>query len=46
MSVFKCKCCGGDLPVGGNEKVVECEYCLTKQTVPNDDDEKKVNLFK
>lgn len=45
MSVFKCKMCGGDLDVAVNEKVVECEYCGSKQTVPNDDDEKKVNLF-
>ena len=27
------------------DKVAECEYCGTKQTVPNPDNEKKVNLF-
>lgn len=45
MTIFKCKMCGGDLLITGFEKVVECEYCGSKQTVPNTDDEKKTNLF-
>lgn len=45
MSVLKCKMCGGDLEVTEDMKIVECDYCGTKQTVPNADNEKKVNLF-
>lgn len=45
MAIFKCKMCGGELNITGDEKVVECEYCGSKQTVPKADDEKKVNLF-
>ena len=45
MAIFKCKMCGGDLDIAEEVKVVECEYCGTKQTVPNPDNEKKVNLF-
>ena len=43
--VLKCKMCGGDLELAGGEKVVECEYCGTSQTVPSADNEKKANLF-
>ncbi len=45
MQILKCKMCGGDLNVAENEKVVECEYCGSKQTVPDTNDEKKVNLY-
>lgn len=45
MAIFKCKMCGGDLEVAEGMKVCECEYCGTKQTIPNSDDEKKINLF-
>lgn len=45
MAVLKCKMCGGDLNVTGGEKVVECEFCGTTQTVPDGNDEKKTNLF-
>ena len=31
MAVLKCKMCGGDLDVGNETTVVECEYCGTKQ---------------
>ena len=34
MAMFKCKMCGGDLDVNEEIKVVECEYCGTKQTIP------------
>ena len=37
--------CGGDLAITDLEKVVECEYCGTKQTVPSADNEKKMTLF-
>ena len=45
MSILKCKMCGGDLEVAEEIKIIECEYCGTKQTVPNVDNEKKINLF-
>ncbi len=45
MAIFKCKMCGGDLNVNDGMSLCECEYCGTKQTIPNADNEKKVNLF-
>lgn len=45
MSVFKCKMCGGALEINGNETVAVCEYCGTKQTLPNLNDDKKANLY-
>ena len=45
MAVFKCKMCGGDLNIVEGSSVAECEYCLTRQTVPAADDEKKMTLF-
>ena len=45
MAVIKCKMCGGNLDIEEGMTVAECEYCGTKQTVPNIDDEKKIKLF-
>ncbi len=45
MSIFKCKMCGGNIDVTDGITVVECEYCGTKQTVPEVNDEKKLNLY-
>ena len=45
MIVYKCKMCGGSLEIQEGMTVCECEYCGSKQTVPNLDDEKKINLF-
>ena len=45
MAVFKCKMCGGNLEVQDGMTVCECEYCGSKQTVPQLDNEKKINLF-
>ena len=44
MTVLKCKMCGGDLNITGNEKVVECEYCGSKQTIPTVNDDIVANL--
>ncbi|GEM_PF-297282 len=45
MVALKCKMCGGDLtPIEGST-VCECEFCGTLQTIPNADNEKKMNLF-
>ena len=43
--IIKCKMCGGDLRIEEGTTVAECEYCGTKQTVPNADNEKKIKLF-
>ena len=43
--IFKCKMCGGNLEVQEGMTVCECEYCGSIQTIPQLDDEKKVNLF-
>ena len=45
MIVLKCKMCGGALDIQDDATVCECEYCGTRQTVPNVDNEKKLNLF-
>ena len=45
MATLKCKMCGGDLEVINGATVAECEYCGTRQTVPNADDDKKLTLF-
>lgn len=45
MAIIKCKMCGGDLNITEGMSVAECEYCGTKQTVPNVDSEKKTSLF-
>ena len=45
MAILKCKMCGGNLELTEGVSVVECEYCGTNQTVPNADDDKKMNLF-
>ncbi len=47
MAVFKCESCGGNLDVinNGGSRVLECPYCGTQQTVPQTDDEKKINIY-
>ena len=45
MALIKCKMCGGNLIFSQESAVATCEYCATVQTVPNQDDEKKLVLF-
>ena len=45
MATIKCKMCGGDLTFAEGATVAECEYCGSKQTIPNQDNEKKLTLF-
>ena len=45
MAVYKCKMCGGTLNVEENMRIVECDYCGTKQTVPTINDENLQALF-
>lgn len=45
MAVFKCKMCGGRLDVDEHSRIVECEYCGTRQTLPKLENEKTSGLF-
>ena len=45
MAIIKCKMCGGDLNVEENSQIAVCEYCGSQQTVPKQDNEKKLTLF-
>lgn len=45
MAIFKCKMCGGALEISEGATIAECEYCGTKQTVPNAMDENLQNIF-
>ena len=45
MAVLKCKMCGGTMEILEGTTVAQCEYCDTKQTVPNLNDERKANLY-
>ncbi len=43
--IFKCKMCGGDIEPIENTNTGKCLYCKSVMTLPNLDDEKKVNLY-
>jgi DNA-directed RNA polymerase subunit RPC12/RpoP len=43
--ILKCKMCGGQLNIESESSVCECEYCGSKQTIPNTDDEKRLKLY-
>lgn len=45
MAKYKCKMCGAPLDVSEGQTVVTCEFCQSKQTVANANDERKENLF-
>lgn len=45
MAVIKCKMCGGELKILPDSAVCECEYCGSKQTIPNTDDKKRLKLY-
>ena len=45
MAVLKCKMCGGTMEILEGTTVAQCEYCDTKQTVPNLNDDHKANLY-
>lgn len=45
MIAFKCKMCGGDMELLEGATVAECPYCLTKQTLPKLDNDKRANLY-
>ena len=45
MAIIKCKMCGGELNITPDSTICECEYCGSKQTIPNTDDEKRLRLY-
>ncbi len=45
MVVLKCKACGAPLNVSEGQKIVECLYCDLQQTVPQMDNEFKLQMF-
>ncbi len=45
MANYKCKMCGAPLNVSEGQTVVTCDFCQSKQTVANCNDERKENLF-
>ena len=45
MAKYKCKMCGAHLDVSEGQTVVTCDFCQSKQTVANANDERKENLF-
>ena len=45
MIAFKCKMCGGDMELQEGATVAECPYCMTKQTLPKLDNDKRVNMY-
>lgn len=42
MAVFRCKMCGGDLPMTEGASSCTCEFCGTEQTIPTVKDEMMV----
>ena len=45
MVSLKCKMCGGDLELITGENICECQYCGSRQTVPDVDDDRKAKLY-
>ena len=45
MELIKCKMCGGDLHIEPGSTICECEYCGSKQTIPDTNDEKRLKLY-
>ena len=45
MAIFKCKMCGGDIPVTEGATVGTCNFCNSISTLPKASDKKLVNLF-
>ena len=42
--LIKCKMCGGDLVITPDTTI--CEYCGSKHTIPNTDDDKRLKLYR
>ena len=45
MAIFKCKICGGTLEFSEGSSVCECQYCGTRQTLPQISGEHSTTLY-
>ena len=45
MSVLKCKVCGADIQLVGDNKLATCQYCGSTMTIPRLDDEARLAAF-
>lgn len=45
MAILKCKACGAPLNLEEGQKIVECSHCDLQQTIPQMDDEFKLQMF-
>lgn len=45
MTIFKCKMCGGNMTVDRSTGIAVCDYCGTKQTLPQFTDESSELLY-
>ena len=45
MAIIKCKMCGGDIEFTPGEAYGTCAYCGSTSTIPQGDDEGRLNLF-
>ncbi|MEG1158579.1 MAG: toll/interleukin-1 receptor domain-containing protein, partial [Christensenellaceae bacterium] len=45
MQAFKCKICGGDVIVDRASRIAVCEYCGTKQVLPQFSDDSSKRLY-
>ena len=45
MAIIKCKMCGGVLDIREDMTIAECEYCGTKQTLPQINNEQILNML-
>ncbi len=45
MQIFKCKICGGDVSVDRATGIAVCEYCGTKQVLPQFSDDSSKRLY-
>lgn len=43
--IYKCRMCGANIEICGNEKIVTCAFCDTIQTIPNVDEEKTLEIY-
>ena len=45
MSVLKCKVCGADIQLAGDNRLATCQYCGSTMTLPRLDDEVRLAAF-
>ena len=45
MAILKCKACGAPLNVEQGQTIVQCAYCDLQQTIPQMDDDFKLQMF-